>query len=121
LLISIAVIFTNNLNLQMLKMFKEKKYSKDTAPGGGTSAPSSRPGTPTGENFTDSENFDDCVTVAMETELLRPVDRALDLWEDLISWRHVEKRIRSVKETAELLLAVATIYKLAKKVGQQFW
>ena len=98
----------------MMKTLQEKK-EKDGAPGTDT-ASNSRPGSPTGEHFTDAENFEDCVTVAMETKLLLPVDRALDLWEKLVSSGQMENCIQSVKETTEHLLIVVAIYKLAKKV-----
>lgn len=94
---------------------QEEKAKKLTTEGSG-SATNSRPSSPTEDKINEAEGFNDYVTIAMETELLQPVDRSLELWERLIASNHATDVLRNVTETAQSLLLIAAIYKLAKKV-----
>ena len=98
-----------------MKVIQEEKAKKQST-GSSSSASNSRPGSPVEDKISEDEGFDDYITVAMETKLLQPIDRALELWEQLAANSHVTDKPYNVKETAESLLLIAGIYKLAKKV-----
>ena len=73
-----------------------------------------QPTTPTSDSE-EQDSYEECCTVAVETRVLGPADRALELWEGLVD--SGEGQCRCPDTTLDSLVILTTIFRLGDRVS----